>query len=232
MSSLSLEYRSPVESHQREAHEDLRQALAAFLRARPRLWGIAYRTLGSVSDAEDVLQEAWMRWQRTDRTRVINPTAFLAVTTSRLALNAATAGHTRHETSVDPQSLEAVRPEDDPESRATKMDEVERAMRHLLATLTPAELAAYLLRKSFDYPYARIAATLGIRQDSARQLVSRAQRGIGTRAPRPVEPDTVRRHITALRIASDAGRVDVLEHELRTRVEKGARCITTCGAVA
>lgn len=218
MTSLSLEVREPVESHQQADREDLGQALAAFLHARPRLWAIAYKTLGNVSDVEDVLQEAWIRWQRTDRARVANPAAFLAVTTTRLALNTATMAYARHEATVDPQSLDAVQPDDDRASRATETDEVARVMKHLLATLSPAELAAYLLRKAFDYPYARIAAALDVRQDLARQLVCRAQRGIRTRAPRPVNSDVVRRHIAALRLGSCTGRVDLLEHELRARI--------------
>jgi RNA polymerase sigma-70 factor (ECF subfamily) len=193
---------------------ELREALDVYLSVRKRLFRIAYRTLGSVSEAEDVTQEAWMRWQRTDRAAVVDPAAFLATTTSRLALNVAMSARARHENVTDPRLFDPVRSADDPASRSERDHDVERGITILLQTLTPRELAAYLLRKPFDYPYQRIAEMLRIRPDHVRQLVSRAQHGIRTRQRRPVQAEVIRRHVNAFRLASWSGDFEALEQVL------------------
>ena len=82
----------------------------SFVRARPRLYSIARRVLGSAADADDVVQDAWMRWQSTDRSEVRDPTAFLATTTTRLALNVGQSARARHETNIGASLLDAVDP--------------------------------------------------------------------------------------------------------------------------
>src|SRR5947209_16041108 len=81
------------------AHDD---GLAAFALVRPRLFGIAYRMLGSAAEAEDIVQDVWLRWQATDRSVVLDPPAFLATTATRLALNVAQSARSRHETYIGP----------------------------------------------------------------------------------------------------------------------------------
>src|ERR1700754_820124 len=87
----------------------------SFVRARPRLFGIARRVLGSAADADDVVQDAWGRWQETDRSRVREPAAFLATTTTRLALNVGQTARARHETDIGTRLFDAIDPSADPE---------------------------------------------------------------------------------------------------------------------
>lgn len=136
---------------------ELDQAAAVFVSARPRLFGIAYRILGTVSEAEDVVQEVWLRWHGTDRSVVIDPLAFLAATTTRLAINHAQSARRRHETSVGPWLPEAVDTSVDLETWAERGEAVELAVLLLLEKLTPMERAAYILREAFGYPYRQIS---------------------------------------------------------------------------
>jgi RNA polymerase sigma-70 factor (ECF subfamily) len=159
---------------------------AAFQTARPRLFGIAYRRLGSTSDADDVVQEAWIRWQGIDRSQVRDATAFLATMTMRLASNVAQSARVRHETSVGPHLVEAVEAAASPALDADHTDALESALRVLVLTLPPAERAAYVLREAFDYPYRRIAYVLGLSEANARQLVTRARRRLSGEHRRPV----------------------------------------------
>ena len=82
--------------------EDLEEAVAVFTSVRPRLFGIAYRMLASATEAEDLVQEVWLRWQTCDRATVLNPAAFLATTTTRLAINALQSARVRRETYIGP----------------------------------------------------------------------------------------------------------------------------------
>src|ERR1700758_4162777 len=94
--------------------------LYAFFQARPRLFGIAYRMLGSVAEAEDIVQDVWLRWQTTNRSVVANPPAFLATTTTRLCINAAQSTHSRRETYVGPWLPEPADSGSDPGSEAER----------------------------------------------------------------------------------------------------------------
>lgn len=141
---------------------------------RARLLSVAHRILGNHAEAEDIVQDAWLRWQAYDRSRVLNPTAFLVTTTARLALNAAQSARARHESCVGHWTLEPVDPHGDPALGAERSDLVERGLHLLLERLAPVERAAFVLRQAFEYPYSRIAAILGITEANTRQLVSRA----------------------------------------------------------
>ncbi|TDQ53273.1 RNA polymerase sigma-70 factor [Actinorugispora endophytica] len=149
--------------------------LAEFQSARPRLFGIAYRILGSATDAEDVLQETWIHWQGADRTAVRNPTAFLSTITTRLALNAATSARARRVSYVGPWLPEPVLTGHDPALGAERAEAVELGLLMLLQRLTPNERAAFLLREAFDYPHGEIADILGTSEANARQLARRAR---------------------------------------------------------
>src|SRR5262249_25573452 len=131
---------------------DLDEAACVFLDLRPRLFQIAFRILGNVCEAEDVMQEVWLRWQGTDRTLVVNPTAFLVTVTTRMAINVARSARLRHET-LDPVIVE---PRDcalDPQEVAERGEAIEHAVLILLERLSPSERAAWVLREAFDYPY-------------------------------------------------------------------------------
>jgi len=149
---------------------------ALFQAARPRLFGIAYRVLGDASEADDVVQEAWIRWQGTDRTRVRDAAAFLATTTTRLAINVAQSARARRETHIGPRLVDPVDAAANPSLDAEQGDALESAVRLLLQKLSPAERAAYVLREAFDYPYRHISQVLALSEANARQLVTRARR--------------------------------------------------------
>src|SRR5678816_296145 len=119
-------------------------ALSVFVDVRPRLFGIAYRMLGSAVEAEDIVQDAWMRWQSTNRSVVQNAPAFLVTTTTRLAINVAESARTRHETYVGPWLPEPVDTSSDPRLGAERGEALEFAVLLLLEKLTPTERAAYI----------------------------------------------------------------------------------------
>jgi RNA polymerase sigma factor (sigma-70 family) len=163
----------PVPPHRR-SDADLDDALEEFTLVRPRLLGIAYRMLGSGTEAEDIVQEAWLRWQLCDRSRVLNPTAFLVTTTTRLAINAAQCARARRESYVGRWLPEPVDIRADPCLEAERGEALYRGSLLLLHRLSPTERAAYVLRQAFEYPYSRIAETLQLTEVNVRQLVSRA----------------------------------------------------------
>src|SRR6187549_2581043 len=161
--------------------------LSAYVGARRRLFGIAYRMLGSAAEAEDILQEVWMRWQSADRGGIANAAAYLATMTTRLAINVAQSARSRHETYVGPWLPEPVDTSADPTLGAERGEALEFAVLILLEKLSPVERAAYVLREAFDYTYPAIAAIVQLKEPAVRQLVSRARKHLATsrRAPVP-----------------------------------------------
>ena len=149
--------------------------LRPFLAVRPRLFGVAYRILGSAAEAEDLVQDVWVRWQTTDRRPVQNPAAFLITATTRLALNVLQSARSRRETSVGEWLHEPVDARADPTREADRVEALNRAVRFLVQTLKPMERAAYVLREAFNCPYREIAGVLHVEEANARQLVTRAR---------------------------------------------------------
>jgi RNA polymerase sigma-70 factor (ECF subfamily) len=187
---------------------------ASFETARPRMFGIAYRVLRNAADADDVLQDAWIRWQRTDRSAVRDADAFLAATTARLAINVIQSARARHERHLGPQLVERIDGGADPGTAAEQREALELAMRRLLERLSPAERAAYVLREAFDYPYRQIGDVLGFTEANARQLVTRARRGLHGARPRPVDAMQERRLLGAFALAAGTGDLAKLERLL------------------
>ena len=175
-----------------------------FATARARLTGRAYRMLGTLTDADDIVQEAWIRWQRTDQAAIDNPDAWLNTTVSRLALDRLRARKREERYYVGPWlPAPLVERVSDPEQAAELADSMTTAFLIMLEQLTPDERAAFLLADVFAEPFAEIAATLGRSADSCRQLASRARRKLrDARAQRHDEAraagDVVRRFLTAL----------------------------------
>lgn len=159
--------------------------LLVFAPVRPRLFGIAYRMLGSAAEAEDIVQDVWLRWQSTNRGAVQDPPAYLATTTTRLCINLAQSAHTRRETYIGTWLPEPVDTGNDPTVGAERGEALKFAVLMLLEKLSPAERAAYVLREAFDYAYHQIADILQMGEANVRQLVSRARKHIteGRRAP-------------------------------------------------
>jgi RNA polymerase sigma-70 factor, ECF subfamily len=207
MSSRTLtEHRSST-----PADGSLDAAATVFAAQRRRLFGIAYRVVGSWTDAEDVVQDVWLRWQGCDRSRVRYPSAFLATTTVRMAINASQSARVRRETSVGDWPSEPVDTTGTPGSTADRERALERAILLVLAQLTPTERAAYLLREAFAYPYARIASVLQVTEVNARQIVSRAGRHVARGRAGSVSPAAHRRLLQAFVGAAERGDVDGLE---------------------
>lgn len=192
-------------------------ATSVFVRLRPRLLRIAYRIVGNVQEADDIVQEVWLRWYRTDRTAVIDPPAFLATTTSRLAINLVQSARRRHETCVGARiSEEATDDGADPHAQTEHREAVDLAVRLLLERLSPAERATYVLREGFGYPYRDIAETLHIGAPNARQLVKRARDRLSSSRRHPVTPAAHSRLLHALVSASRGGELAGLEELLAT----------------
>jgi RNA polymerase sigma-70 factor (TIGR02957 family) len=186
--------------------------LSAFFKARPRLFGIAYRMLGSAAEAEDIVQDTWLRWQTANRSVVENPTAFLATTTTRLCINAAQSAHSRRETYVGPWLPEPVDTSSDPNLGAERGEALSLAVLILLEKLSPTERAAYILREAFDYEYSEIANILQMEEANVRQLVSRGRKHIADGRRAPVSPAEQRRLLTAFIDAAQKGNMAALEN--------------------
>jgi RNA polymerase sigma-70 factor (TIGR02957 family) len=192
-------------------NSDLDEATAAFQSVRPRLFGIAYRMLGSVAEAEDIVQDAWLRWQDYDHASVRNPAAFLATTTTRLAINAAQTARARHETYVGPWLPEPVDTSADPQLGAEQGAVLEIAVLMLLEKLTPVERAAYVLREAFDYPYQQVAEIIETSEVAARQHVSRARKHLTDERRAPVAAEEQKRLLSAFLAAAKEGDLAALE---------------------
>jgi len=195
----------------KEELADLDEALAVFAEMRPRLMAIAYRLLGSTSEAEDVVQETWLRWQKTDRTVVSNPQALLTTMTTRLAINVSQSARRRHETLVDRWAPEACGASDDPTAQIERREAVEEAVRLMMAKLTPSERAAYVLREAFGYPYRQISDRLQVGVANARQLVSRARAHLAADARTEANSASCEPFLHAFLNAAQAGEFADLE---------------------
>jgi len=187
---------------------------ASFEAVRPRLFGIAYRVLGSWSEADDVVQDAWIRWQGVDQDEIRDPTAFLVTMTGRLALTVGHCARARREICTGPLDADVVAVGDDPSRLAERGEAVEIALSELLEKLSPTERAAYILREAFDYPHRRIAEVLGLSEANARQLVTRARMRLCSERRRPVGAHEHRRLLDTFAAAAQTGELSPLEELL------------------
>ena len=194
-----------------DSAQDLDAAAGVFTRVRPRLFGIAYRMLGTAGEAEDLVQEVWLRWQATDRGVVVSPDAFLATTTTRLAVNALKSARARRETYIGPWLPEPVDTDADPYLGAERGEALELATMLLMERLSPNERAAYVLREAFDYPYAQIADILQSSEPAVRQLVSRARKHVAGERRASASPAAQRELLTAFVAAARSGDMAALE---------------------
>jgi len=188
--------------------------LAEFAAVRPRLFGIAYRMLGSAVEAEDIVQDSWLRWQATDRSLVRDVPAFLATITTRLAITLSQSARMRHETYIGPWLPEPVDTSADPTLGAERGEALSVAVLMLLEKLTPTERAAYILREAFDYEYLQISEIIQVSEASARQLVSRGRKHLVTERRQPVTSTQQERLLTAFVAAAQSGDLARLERLL------------------
>jgi RNA polymerase sigma-70 factor, ECF subfamily len=169
-----------------EDHTAADARVAAFNETRPLLFSIAYRMLGSASDAEDIVQDAFLKWQRADITDMSSRKSYLSTMVTRLAMDHLESARVRREVYVGPwlpEPLVGVAA-DDPLAAATLADSLSTAFLLLLERLTARERAAFLLREVFDFDYAEVARMLEIGEANARQIVRRAKQHIAAGRPR------------------------------------------------
>lgn len=185
-----------------------------FLSVRPRLFRIAYRLLGRVPDAEDVVQDVWVRWQGTDRAQVIDRVAFLVKITTNAAINVAVSARFRREITVGDHMTEPAPAHEDPTLAAERTEELEYAVRLLLQRLSPAERAVFVLREAFEYRFGEIAEALAISNANARQLGCRARARLAERRRDPVPAVECDRLLKVFLAAAQDGAVADLERVL------------------
>ena len=209
------------------------EAASDFESVRSRLFGIAYQMLGGAADAEDVVQDVWVRWQGADRAGVRDRVAFLVTITTRVALNAATSARSRREVSVGEGLPERDFASIDPALGAERTEAVELAVRLLLERLSPVERAVYVLREAFDYPFREIAEALELSEANARQLARRARKHLAEQRHNPVDPaerdELLYAFLDAARAGDMARLIDLLSDAVIVRSDSNCRLGTvTC----
>ncbi|WP_371750334.1 RNA polymerase sigma factor SigJ [Streptomyces sp. NBC_01283] len=174
---------------------------------RPVLMGVAYRMLGRVADAEDVVQESWLRWSAADRAHVREPRAYLVRVTTRLAVDRLRHVQSRRESYVGPWLPEPLVTDygptvPDTAEQAVLADSVSIAVLVVLESLSPLERAVFVLREAFGFPFSEIALTLDRGEPAVRQLAARARKHVDEGRPRyAVDPDE-RKDLTARFLAA------------------------------
>lgn len=176
---------------------------------RPMLTGVAYRMLGRAADAEDVVQEAWLRWAADDRSEVREPRAYLVRITTRLAIDRLRQVQSRRESYVGPWLPEPIVTDFGPSvpdtaERALLSDSVSLALLVVLESLSPLERAVFVLREAFGFPFAEIATTLDRSEAAVRQLAGRARRHVDEGRPRYDVDPAQRRDLTERFLAAAA----------------------------
>lgn len=190
-----------------------------FVTERDRLFGLAYRMTGSVADAEDVVQEVWIRWQATDRTTVRTPAAWLTTVTTRLALDRLRSAHRRRERYVGPWLPEPLLTDDGPPEVVERAETLTLGFLCVLDRLDPRERAAFLLHDVFGHPFAEVAEVLDLTEANARQIASRARRRVRDEDRRaPSDPDGAEELVSAFLEAVVAGEEDRLVEMLAADV--------------
>ncbi|MFI6946538.1 RNA polymerase sigma-70 factor [Streptomyces sp. NPDC050422] len=177
---------------------------------RPVLIGVAYRMLGRIADAEDVVQEGWLRWSAASREDVREPRAFLVRIVTRLAIDRLRQLGTRREAYVGPWLPEPLVTDfgptvPDTAEQAVLADTVSVAVLVVLESLSPLERAVFVLREAFGFPYTEIATTLDRTEAAVRQLAGRARRHVEERKPRYDVDPAQRRDLTERFLAAAAG---------------------------
>ncbi|HZC26785.1 MAG TPA: RNA polymerase sigma-70 factor [Actinopolymorphaceae bacterium] len=163
---------------------------------RDLLFGVAYRVLGRVVDAEDVVQDAWLRWREVDNAEILDPRAYLVTVTTRLALDRLRSAQHRRETYVGPWLPEPILTSPDVADSVALTDSVSIAMLVVLETLSPLERAVFVLREAFAFSYAEIGRVLDRGEEAVRQLAHRARRHVQDRKPRYDADRATQRRVT------------------------------------
>ena len=209
----------------------------AFEHHRNHLTAVAHRMLGSVPEAEDAVQEAWLRLHRSDAAEIDNLGGWLTTVVARVSLDMLRSRQGKREAPFEDDRLPVVTREIDPEQEAMLADSVGLALLVVLETLSPAERLAFVLHDLFSVPFSEIAAVAGRSPEASRQLASRARRRVRGFAPAP-DPDLRRQRevVDAFLAASRDGRFDdlvaLLDPNVVLRLDGGAETVRGAAAVA
>jgi RNA polymerase sigma-70 factor (ECF subfamily) len=205
---------------------------AVFDEHRGLLVSVAYRILGSVTDAEDAVQEAYLRWSGVDHSVIRDPRAFLVRVTTRLALDRLRRARTRRESYVGPWLPEPMLTGQpgDPSEEVAMAESVSMAMLVVLETLSPLERAVFVLREAFGMPHAEIAEVLGRREDAVRQLARRAREHVRERrtrfdSDREEQRRVTERFLEATSTGNFEGLMAVLSPEVELVADSGGKAL-------
>jgi RNA polymerase sigma-70 factor (ECF subfamily) len=206
--------------------------LATFDQYRSLLFSIAYRMLGSVADAEDMLQETFIRWQQSAEENVRSPRAFLVTIVSRLCINYLQSARVQREEYVGQWLPEPIvtDPGNDPFGIIKVDESLSMAFLVLLERLTPIERAVFLLREVFEYEYAEVAAVLGQSETNCRQILRRARQHVSAMRPRFAtserkQSDLFERFLNAVRTGEMESLVDLLSEDVVLHSDGGGKAI-------
>jgi RNA polymerase sigma-70 factor (ECF subfamily) len=197
---------------------------------RSLLFSIAYRMLGSVADAEDVVQEAYLRWQGAPEAEVRSPKSYLSAVVTRLSIDRLRSAKARREEYVGPWLPEPLLSEGDEEADdMTELDEsLSMAFLVVLESLNPVERAVFLLREVFDYDYEEISRLVGKSEDNCRQIAHRARQAVAARRPRfersPEQEERLSRQFLEACISGDMeGLISLLSEEVTLWSDGGGK---------
>ncbi|EFE94839.1 RNA polymerase sigma factor SigJ [Serratia odorifera] len=203
--------------------------IAIFEQARPRLLGLAYRILGSRADAEDAVQDTFIKWQQQNADQIANPAAWLTSACSRRCIDLLRAAYRKRVDYVGTWLPEPIQQGATLEAEnAALASSLSTAFLLMLERLSPKERAAYLLHDIFDMPYPEVAAALDITEVACRKLVSRAKRNVELSQARHVTPDRRQRQLlaafeSAITSGSAAGLMPLLADDIRLTADGGGK---------
>ncbi|HEV7318533.1 MAG TPA: RNA polymerase sigma factor SigJ [Ensifer sp.] len=216
-----------------------RQHMQIFEEARPRLLGLAYRILGSRADAEDAVQDTFLKWQEVDRASIETPAAWLTTACTRRCLDLLKAAHRKRVDYVGAWLPEPIHTasDDNAEEKLALTSSLTTAFLLMLERLTPKERAAYLLHEIFGQPYEEVAETLDMQETAARKLVSRAKTNIGLEKARHQTPrERQDELLSAFHQAIHGGNVTslsaLLSAEVKLTADGGGKVATVLGVLS
>ncbi|MGF6254195.1 RNA polymerase sigma factor SigJ [Ensifer sp. ZNC0028] len=216
-----------------------RQHMQIFEEARPRLLGLAYRILGSRADAEDAVQDTFLKWQEVDRASIDTPAAWLTTACTRRCLDLLKAAHRKRVDYVGAWLPEPIHTasDDNAEEKLALTSSLTTAFLLMLERLTPKERAAYLLHEIFGQPYDEVAETLDMQETAARKLVSRAKTNIGLekarhQTPRERQDELLSAFHTAIHGGNVTGLSALLSADVKLTADGGGKVATVLGVLA
>ncbi|WP_246764923.1 RNA polymerase sigma factor SigJ [Ensifer sp. PDNC004] len=216
-----------------------RQHMQIFEEARPRLLGLAYRILGSRADAEDAVQDTFLKWQEVDRLSIETPAAWLTTACTRRCLDLLKAAHRKRVDYVGAWLPEPIHTasDDNAEEKLALTSSLTTAFLLMLERLTPKERAAYLLHEIFGQPYDEVAETLDMQETAARKLVSRAKTNIGLekarhQTPRERQDELLSAFHQAIHGGNVTGLSALLSADVKLTADGGGKVATVLGVLA